>query len=570
MGVAVSGYIKGKPDAEWWLGQVNKGIAYRKKHTRQSEWDRWRQYYRGYWPKGTLPVNLFFRMLRTVVPRIYFRNPSVSVQPAIPGVEQQAFAQLIERIDNKLMRTMRLKQQIKMMVHSAWMFGTGIGKRGFGQEFHPTPDMLTESVAPIEKKGKKAKVEYHSAVSDNMPWFLENPTGSFIVPAGSRNFQECRWNASWYRRPLDDVQADPRFKNTSILVGSHQSSYQGPRHPIDDEAENMVDLIEVRDTQTREAFIMAPYGQADKKILLSGDDSLQVNNRTPYYTVVFNPDDDICWGVPDSVILEPQQIEMNEIRTLAMKHRRLSIIKLLYKKKSLDESELEKILNGEVMAAVAVNGELSDVDSRQIADVPQGLRLAALEVMEDVREGSGFSRNQFGNYAEGSADRTATESRIVQTSSEIRIDERRDTIADVIVDVFEDIHVDIFERWKEEIVVQVMGPQGLPLWVAFRPAMLKGAQYQLHIDPDTSVPETKEVRTQKALITYERLKTNPLIDPELLTRYILHELHGVQFDTMMRTMQQLQAQNAPGATQERPLTPEQFMQVIAGGQRRAA
>lgn len=562
-----NGYITGKPDVEWWLTQVRKGIAYRKKHTREPEWARWRQYYRGYWPKGTLPVNLFFRMLRTVVPKIYFRNPSISIQPSKMGVEQQVFARLIERVDNKLMRTMKIKNQIKQMVHDTWMFGTGVGKRGFGQEFHPTPDMISGGSDPVAKgAGPVAKTEYHSTIKDNMPWFLENPTGGFIVPSGSRNFQECRWYAGWYKRPLDDLQEDPRFKNTAMLKGSQHSDYgQGAKSLIEG-PENEVDLLEIRDTKTGKAFVIAPYGETDKKVLLFGDDSLQVNGRTPFYTTVFNPDDEVCWGVPDSVVLEPQQLELNEIRTLAMKHRRLSIIKLLYKDKALDVDQIEKLLNGDVLAAVKVVGELNDVEFRQTAEIPRDLFLAAREVMEDVREGSGFSRNQFGNYAEGSADRTATEAKIIDVASEIRIDERRDTIADLMVDLFEDIHVDIFDRWKGEIVEQVIGPDNIPVWVAFAPAMLKAAQYELQVDPDSTVPETKDVRMNKALITYERLKTNPLIDPQLLTQYLLHSLHGVAFDNMMRTMQQLAATGAAGATQENPLSAGQFMQRLAGGQ----
>lgn len=563
-----NGYVNGKPEVDWWLTQIRKGVAFRRKHTRESDWVRWRQYYRGYWPRGTLPVNLFFRMLRTVVPRIYFRNPSISVQPSKPGVEQQVFARLIERIDNKLMRTMRIKNQIKQMVHNTWMFGTGIGKRGFGQEFHPTPDMVSGGSDPMAKGGgPRAKTEYHSTIRDNSPWFLENPTGGFIVPAGSRNFQECRWYAGWYRRPLDDLQEDPRFRNTAMLKGSHQSqSRPTSLADVTEGPTNEVDLVEIRDTKTGKAFVIAPYGEVDKKVLLYDDDSLQVNGRTPFYTSVFNPDDEICWGVPDSVILEPQQLELNEIRTLTMKHRRLAIIKLLYKDKTLDTAELDKILDGNVLAAVRVNGELSDVDFRQIAEIPRDLFLASREVMEDVRENMGFSRNQFGNYAEGSADRTATESRIIEVASEIRVDERRDAIADLIVDLFEDIHVDIFDRWTDEIVEQVVGPEGVPYWVAFKPSMLKAAQYELQVDPDSAVPETKEVRMQKALVTYERLKMNPLIDPTLLTQYLLHALHGVQFDNMMRSLQQLASSGAAGGSPENPIDAQQFMQVLAQGQ----
>ena len=52
----------------------------------------------------------------------------------------------------------------------------------------------------------------------------------------------------------------------------------------------------------------------------------------------------------------------------------------------------------------------------------------------------GFSRNQAGEYSSQKSHNapTAAEARIVQAASEIRVDERRDSLADVLVDMFED------------------------------------------------------------------------------------------------------------------------------------
>ena len=567
--MANSGYIHGTPDKEYWLGEIRRGIQFRRTYAHEHRWNTWRNYYRGNWPRGVLPLNLFFRMLRTVVPRIYFRNPSISVQATKPGPDQAAFAQLIERIDNKLMRTMRMKDQIKKITHQAWMFGTGIGKRGFAQEFHPSPDIMGDESAPgARMRGAPiSRVEYHSNVQDNMPWFLKTPTGDFIVPTDTCEFEEARWYANWIRRPQFEVQNDPRLKGVRDIQPSSpgQSLLSGQPASTSRKRTDTVDLIEVHDTMTQKVFVIAPYH--GDKISFFDDDRLQINNRVPFYKVIFNDDDEVFWGVPDSVILEPQQLEINEIRTLQMKHRRLTLLKLMYKKDSIEITQLEKLLNGEVMAAVEVKGELSDIDTFQVADMPAALQTAALEVMGDVREGMGFSRNQAGEYSEGkSKNPTATEASIVQAASEIRIDERRDMLADMIVDVFEDIHTDIFDRWNDEQVVQIMGPDNVPLWVAFKPEMLKAARYEFQIDPDTAVPETKNLRMQKAIQTYTILKENPLIDPELLSKYLLREMHGVQYDNMLRTMQQLQ-QNAsgqqPGSTQDMPMGAEQYIQMLA-------
>lgn len=571
-----SGYIKGKPDAEYWLGEIRRGVEFRKRCTSEHRWGVWRNYYRGIWPRSVLPVNLYFRMLRTVVPRIYFRNPSISIQPTKPGSDQAAFAQLIERIDNKLMRTMRMKDQLKKITQQAWMFGTGIGTRGYAQEFKPAPDLLADGSAPdaIDTKNTPLhKVEYHSNVRDGMPWFLKCNTGDFIVPADTCEFEEARWVANWIRRPQFEVQNDPRLKGlkninatppgTSLLSGGANIAGRKRR--------DIVDLVCIHDMMTKKVFIIAPFH--DSKVAYFEDDVLQVNNRMPFYKLVFNDDDENFWGVPDSLILEPQQLELNEIRTLEMKHRRLALIKIMYKKGSIEMTQLEKLLDGTVAAAVEVIGELGDIDHFQVADIPPSLRLQGQEVMGDVREGMGFSRNQAGEYSEGkSKNPTATEASIVQAASEIRVDERRDMLADMIVDVFEDIHEDIFDRWHDEQVLQVMGPDNVPVWVSFKPEALKSAQYEFQIDPDTAVPETKAVRQQKAVQTYGVLKDNPLIDPHLLTKYLLRELHGVQYDNMIRGVQALSQQaasQAPGATQGQPIQMGDYIKRMAqakGGQ----
>ena len=135
----MQGYINGSPDVGWWREQITAGIAFRKQMTHEPRWPIWRNYYRGNWRTGVMPKPLFFTMIRTVVPRIYFRNPSVSVVATKPGPLNMAGARVLERIDNKLIRSMRFKKQMKRMVQHAFMFGTGVGKLGFGAQYSPTP-----------------------------------------------------------------------------------------------------------------------------------------------------------------------------------------------------------------------------------------------------------------------------------------------------------------------------------------------------------------------------------------------------------------------------------------------
>jgi hypothetical protein len=93
---------------------------------------------------------------------------------------------------------------------------------------------------------------------------------------------------------------------------------------------------------------------------------------------------------------------------------------------------------------------------------------------------------------------------------------------------------------------------------------LKRGKYNVSVDPDQSVPQTKELREQKALILYERLKMNPLIDPYRLTQHLMHELHGVAFDDMIAGLPR-----GMGLTQDKPLSVGQFGQVVQNVQRKA-
>lgn len=563
--MSINGYnSKGDPDVTWWLDQVRQGIEWRKKHAKQQDWERWRKYYRGEWPNGVLPVNLFFRMLRTVVPRIYFRNPSISVIATKPGLEQQVFAQLIERVDNKLLRVMDVKNQMKRIIHNTWMFGTGAGKLGFGAEFTPTPDMFDTSAPEKNTVSLNRQVEYNSNVSANMPWFMSVHTGSLIVPKGLMDFNSTPWVAMWIKRPLDDVQNDPRLKNAKNLNSSNLKSFGDTGSLSEPQRKDEIDLIEIRDRRTRKVIILAPY--SSDRILYYGDDEMQSNNRANIYPVVFNPDDEIFWGVPDSVILEPQQLEMNEIRTLQMKHRRISMLKLMYKKGSISKDELEKMINGDVLAAIEVLGELSDIDVIEMGHVPDSLYTASAEVQSDVRDQMGFSRNQSGEYASQKSHNapTAVEAQIVQAASEIRIDERRDGIADMLVNIFEDTNVLVFDKWKDDEVVQVMGPEAIPVWVAFKPAMLKAARYEIQIEPDSTLPITKDMRQAKAQQVYDNLKLNPLIDPQLLTKYYLREMHGVQYDNMMKVVSQNAAAGVPGSSPDTPISSSELMSRMIG------
>jgi hypothetical protein len=262
-----------------------------------------------------------------------------------------------------------------------------------------------------------------------------------------------------------------------------------------------------------------------------------------YYPVTFNPDDENFWGVPDAKILEPYQLEANENRTLIMKHRRLSIVKILAKRGVISEEEIEKLLNSDVSAVVNVESEYTtgSIDKMTPADIPQSLIVNARELEQDVRMVLGLSKNQMGEFASRRGDTTAAEVETVREGSDIRIDEKRDEMALMLTNMCKKMNGILFERWTGQQVTDVVGPGGAQIWVKFNPSSLRMAHYDIRIDADTATPRTREQREAKALVVYNTLKENPLIDPYALTQYLLNEIEGTEMDTLMRALPQPQA-----------------------------
>lgn len=576
----IPGYKGGKPDIEWWSDALRAGLAYRKKYAYEGDWSRWREYYRVNFSRGIMPAPLFFSMMRSVIPRIYFRNPSISARPAKPGPAHAALALVMQRLDNTLMDRMNMKREMKRIVQYTFQFGTSGGKRGIGSEFSPVPDDSTLSAPVGENPGRSLVnyVEYRQDIRPREPWFFATHPQYLVFPDGCVSPETARWTAHIIPRPKEELAQDPRFKKAFTKGKSKEpkgnfvinSAVKAKKQTsAATKGIEMIELYEIHDRLTRKTFTLIL--DFDESFLYS-DDALQEDNRSMFYITRFNEDDEILWGTPDSKVLEPYQRELNETRTQIMKHRRMTLVKFLYEKGMIEESEMNKVLSENVMAGVCVK-DINGVTPLQAGAIPDDLFKNEEYIRQAVREAVGFSRNQLGDYAEGSADRTATEAMIVKLASEIRIDERRDMMADLMVEAINDVNQMVFKYWRDEdLIVDIMGPIGAPVFVAFRPTAIEGAEFELKIDPDSTLPMTRDLRTKRASEVYAMMRSNPLIDPVGLTQYLLHELHGVEFDNLMRG-QGLQG----GGTQDKPLSlddlqkltgaaSQRYLDIISGGQ----
>jgi hypothetical protein len=314
-----------------------------------------------------------------------------------------------------------------------------------------------------------------------------------VVPNGCEDLDDSRWTAHEVKRPLQDVKDDPRLRNTSKLTPTKtmKVSSGSERFNVSKPIE-MITLYELRDRKYGQVSV---FSSDHEEILYNEADHLQTIEGFPNFELVFNNDDENFWGVPDSVIIEPQQLELNEIRTQIMKHRRATIVKLLYGEGAIDPEDVAKMTEEDVQAAISVK-DVHQVLPMKMSSIPEELFAAEEMVRSDVREQVGFSRNQFGERLRSSGDTTATEASIVQMASEIRVDERQDIAAEVLTRIMKATHEIIFKFWDQDQVIDLVGPAGIPIWVEFTGKMLGGGAYEVHVEPDSAAPQTRNSRMQ--------------------------------------------------------------------------
>lgn len=546
-----------EPVPSWWMDQIRCAEDFRKEYACEDRWSTWRDYVRGRWDPDVMAVNIFHSMLRTTIPRVYFRNPTVSVRPDHPGFLNMAFAQVVGRVDNRMIHEMEMKTQMKKIVMNAFLFGTGAGKVGYGSTYGNSAE---------QPMVKGERFDYDSGVQSNKPWFRSVHPGHFFVQDESESLNTARFWGHKIKIPIDDAKRHPLFRKKSSNIAA-SSVIETQKGKIDKPIE-MIELIEIHDKKFQNQFIIAPFSSGESGVLWEGEDELQLWGSFGLFPLVFNTDDEVFWGIPDSVILEPTQLELNETRTLMMKHRRLAIVKWLIEQGAIQDEEIDKLLSPDVGAVVKVNKNPNLVASKtQTSNVPQDLFMAMQEYRQDYREMMGFSRNQTGEYQNRRGDVSATEAAEVAEASEIRVDERRDALADLMVRAVSCMNSVLFSRWTAQDVVEVIGPGGAQVWVKYDPQSLRYATYRISIDPDTGTPKTRNLREAKAARVYEILKTNPLIDPVGLTRYLLTEIEGVEMDDLMIALPPME--NGMGSSPGNAVGMGDFAGMIQSGFQRA-
>jgi len=295
------------------------------------------------------------------------------------------------------------------------------------------------------------------------------------------------------------------------------------------------------------------------------DEEHQMNIMGAPATILrFNPDGEDFWGVPDVEHIHKQVFELNENRTHEIEHKRLANVKVAVDTNVIAEDEISKLEKGKPGPVIRGTGNVQQALAKFETGVPGDLYRVDEIIDKDFRDVMGFSRNQAGEF--DLPRRTATEANIVREAFQLRSDERRDLVGDLIEETFRDkIHPLVFQNWTEHRVIEVTAMGG---WVKYTGPQIKG-DYDVEVMADSTLPMTRQMEQQVVGAAFQLFKGDPRIKQRELYTLVLNgykelvpdpEMLLVPEEQLMMAAQQnalvMMLQQGPQGQAGNPQTPQ--------------
>lgn len=525
-----------------WLEDVRAAEEYLKTKSSRNEWSLYREAYRGHFGTNVIPINLVYAIVKNLIPRVYFRNPHVSVVSKRSGFEGNAM--VVEHLDNLLIRELDMRKVIKTLIVDSFLCGFGVLKMGYSYEFGDSFVKEGDEYKILEKK-----VEYNSKVKRNFPWAKRVLPEHLLIPAGTYDLDSIPWIGTIYYRPVEDVQKDPRFKHTEGLRGTAIVEMGSDKKEVE-----MIKLYEVYDKREWKIYTIA---EGSKDFLQSAENSLPI---VPIEILSFSESVDTTWFPPSDVeSFFPLQLELNEIETQIQAHRRIAVKRFTYKNGvfgSDPETALEKFTSEDVGVGIGLDGNPKADLSELELEIPQTLFQAKDNVLNSIREIVGMSQNQLGAFV-GKTHIAEGEGRRVQGSMEERMSERRDEVANFLTRTLEKLNNVIFDKWDAKRVEPIIGPDMVEYWVEYKGDQIRG-EYNVQVSGEDIAPLNTQYRMEELTGLVQLLASNPLIDQSELTRQVVGMVRG--FDGA-RLLKPVQTQGGP----EQPVSPREMGDAVISG-----
>jgi len=237
-------------------------------------------------------LNLFHAIAKNVVPALYFKNPKINAVPL--RREDEPAAPLAREIVNHYYREIGVEDINKRIIWDAYVLGYGVYKIGYATKYGV--DVIDKKEIEkrrqrnfLERMGlKKPKNEEITVPELNYNIISESPYIQYLSPfevlidPRARNLEEAQWWAHCTRKTLEQVKANPKYKNTNKLQGLDVPDFPtvtGQTVPVSALDEfKLIDLYEIHYRNENKVYILVmAKDQNDYKALYHEESPYEID-----------------------------------------------------------------------------------------------------------------------------------------------------------------------------------------------------------------------------------------------------------------------------------------------------
>lgn len=479
-----------------WSKRISAAEKVRDKERDRQGWMRFLEEYQGNYRTGlgslnnlaqigVPPINLVYGYVHSEIPKLYFRDPYSTVNPAKGNTIQRA--KIMEPSLNYIKRELNLKYENFKVLLDALLIGHSWMKFGHSSEIEKAEDGQSEFIKNEEIFA--VHVPWDEMLFDN--YISKDPP------------YDSRWLDHSIIKPLDearDAYNAPGLKSNISLSEDKRDQRGNIEEPPD------IQLVKLHETYDRDRKKILVWAEGYDRYLDKRDNPYEMEGFN-FTMLKFNKVPGKPYPLSDIFLIEPQILERIKIRASQINHIKRWNRQLSIEEGSMSKEELEKL-------ALGIDGAITERKRGSMA--PQPLQYATMQA-EIFQLDSLIDRDMTDVIGQTSMDRggeaktetnTLGEAEMQQSSSSLRASKRQDTLEDFVEEgdrkiiqllkQFQDVprYVAITGKTPEQVIAE-LGPevgarfdgQGLH----FTKDDIQG-EYDVDVKAGTSVPLNKNNR----------------------------------------------------------------------------
>lgn len=476
-------------------------------------------------PQDRISVNYTYAVLKQKLAALYYQNPKIIASHRRPQTESEgavidnvANSRNVEMVLNWQKDEYPFKREIKKCLLDWKRSGYGVMFTGWKTDFTEKKIKKTEPRKILGIPFGQKEVESDElSIEDlqNRPDFRRMRPDQVYFSPESQDSDDIPYVVIERVVSYEELENDARFKNIKDIPADTYVSeeYRGSEVDMTDDMRR----VRLYDYYDKNSWVVMAHGLNSKALyerenpyadVFGDEESLPV-------VLIFGDDDlDNFYPLSEIGILEPQQRELNKIRSQQINHRKRFNRKYLVDKNKITDYEKEKLTNPEDGTTISIDPQGEPLASA-IFPVPDAdlsyPNDVEVRIKEDINVMSGILQYQLGS-SQGENFKTLGQTEIAEVHSQTRKDEEQEEVERFVEKVYKRLFQLDQKFLQESIVQRVVGNNDEAEWLKSGNADIQG-EFDIKIESGSQLKNDDDVLRKQFLDTFNLFYGKPEFMP---------------------------------------------------------